>query len=160
MIKFFRKKKIQNGYAMLFAVIIVSAISVITAGLINATYKQMILSSLAKDSQLAFYQADTASDCALYADRVLRVTNEGLFKDGGEWICGQADLTIKPVPESDNHSIYFSREDPTKPCFKIDIKKIPSGGKEKTTITSRGYNICNQYNKRTVERSIEINYTE
>ena len=38
-----QKKENNAGYAILFTVIIVSAISVITAGISNAVYKQIVL---------------------------------------------------------------------------------------------------------------------
>ncbi len=158
MMKFIIKNKIKGGYAMLFAVIIVSAISVITAGLINATYKQIILSSLAKNSQLAFYQADTAADCALYAEQVLRDERPEFFKEdgGGDWSCGGYNLIIKPSSDID-YKIYSQElEDSTEPCFRISV----SGTTGKQKIKASGYNVCNLYNKRTVERSIEINFSE
>lgn len=145
---------------MLFTVIIISAISVITAGLINATYKQIILSSLAKNSQLAFYQADTASDCALYAEQVLKETKTEYFKpETGEsqWLCGEYKLIIKPSSDTDYKILpQQDLEESTEPCFRINVSGTP--GKQK--ITASGYNVCNLYNKRTVERSIEINFSE
>ncbi|MFA5773743.1 MAG: hypothetical protein WC908_03680 [Candidatus Paceibacterota bacterium] len=151
----------NKGYAILFTIVIVSAVSVITAGLTNAVYKQLILSSLAKDSQSAFYQADTASDCALYADRV-----EGakipinIITTGGSWTCGVSSLTVTPI--SGGYKIYPIDESSSDPCFRIDVTKntITIPGTTKTTIKAKGYNICNTSNLRTVEREIQIDYDE
>ncbi len=163
MIKNILKNKRQKGYAMLFAVIIVSAISVITAGLINATYKQMMLSSLAKNSQSAFYQADTASDCALYADRVYREEHPQYFEEenGGPFVCGGYKLKIRSFSKFD-YIIYPEdlESSDTESCFRINVTKTLVGTETKTIITAKGYNICNLYNKKTVERSIKIDYTE
>ncbi len=159
------KNKNKKGYAILFTVVIVSAISVITAGLSSTAYKQLILSSLAKDSQTAFYQADTASDCALYADRVETVKipiNENIIAKGGSWYCGNSELTITPKGGG-NYTIQPITPNSSNPCFRIDVVKenislpVPV---VKTTISAKGYNICKTNNARTVEREIEINYQE
>jgi hypothetical protein len=167
MINYFRKNKTQKGYAILFTVIIVSAISVITAGLTNAAYKQLILSSLAKDSQSAFYQADTASDCALYADRVIASLPQPnlilpTIGAGGTstWTCGGSNLTLAQV--GTGYTIYPTVGTGTTPCFRIDVTKdgATNPGLTNTKISAKGYNICNKMNLRTVEREIEINYQE
>lgn len=112
-------QKNQKGYAILFTIVVVSAISVITAGLTNAAYKQLILSSLAKDSQAAFYQSDTAGDCALYADRK---NPSGIITTGGSWTCGGADLNVTPL-SGGSYTIYPVDEDILTPCFRIDVTK-------------------------------------
>ncbi len=162
MIKTFLKNKKKGGYAILFTVVIVSAISVITAGLSNTAYKQLILSSLAKDSQAAFYEADTASDCALYVDRIVGSTPPNITTTGGDWSCGGIDLviinasangyTINPKSPADTS---------TDPCFRIKVTKtVIAGPLTQTTISAKGYNICNLTNLRTVEREVLINFSE
>ena len=173
------KNKNQKGYAILFTVVIVSAISVITAGLSNAAYKQLILSSLAKDSQTAFYEADTASDCALYVDQVeynrflLKdpTTNPSIFYNlGDSWNCGDVNLEI--TDPDDNLGNGYSLNPPSdvqnsnEPCFRIQVDKETEtdpddpGGDPiiNTTISAKGYNICNKNNSKTVEREIQIKY--
>lgn len=147
----------KGGYALLFTIIIIGIISAVTAGISSSSYKQMVLSSLAKDSQVAFYQADTASDCAFYADLVQAESFPDFFKNEPKWICGEADLDIKPL--NDGFGSYLL--DPplaisgsNSPCFRISVTKDALG----TEIIARGYNICNKSNPRTVEREIEINY--
>jgi len=150
--KIFFKNKQQKGYAILFTVVIVSAISVITAGLTNAAYKQLILSSLAKDSQLAFYQADTAGDCALYADRIRGVIP-------GAWTCGGLNLNVAVV--GTGYTIYPTSPNVTTPCFRIDVTEtVLAGPITETSISAKGYNICNTSNVRTVEREIKIKFSE
>ena len=169
MIKFFNKNKKQKGYAILFTIVIVSAISVITAGLSNAAYKQLILSSLAKDSQAAFYQADTASDCALYADRVVAIEHPELILNNSDWSCGDTSgannlkftngtsggFSIDPKSPADGGST---------PCFRIEVAKTTTGVSPNaittTKISAKGYNICDKTNLRTVEREIQTSYQE
>jgi hypothetical protein len=160
------KKNRNKGYAILFAVIIVSAISVITAGLTNTAYKQLVLSSLAEDSQAAFYQADTAGDCALYSSFVELNENDPnvVFTSGGEWTCGGADLDVTMLSNG-GYTISPQDEDSNSPCFRIDVVKtdttdVNGNPATENTISARGYNICDISNTRTVEREIQIVYTK
>lgn len=163
--KIFKKK--EQGYAILFTVVIVSAISVITAGLSNAIYKQLVLSSLAKDSQTAFYQSDTATDCALLADRVIKDDTEtypgfAVLSDVS-WSCGGVTMLVNPVGSDGSYKIYPTsvNETANTPCYRIDVTKdISESPKLKTEILAKGYNICNKDNIRTVEREIKITYEE
>lgn len=160
--------KNQKGYAILFSIVLISAISIITAGLSNSAYKQIMLSSLAKDSQVAFYQADTASDCAFYADLVKSVENPALFTTPNtSWSCGGYELRIVPVVGDPNGDYSLlepeSLTNARTPCFNIIVDKeqmIDGDGNTiiHTQMKARGYNICNKSNTRTVEREIEINY--
>jgi len=164
----FSKKNKQSGYAILFTVIVISAISVIAAGLSSSAYKQLILSSLARDSQMAFYQSDLATECALYADWVKSVQDPNFFKTSeNRWKCGNRDLKVTYIDKGGGN--YFYTLLPTdvdsyhsKSCFQITVEKnivVEEGLPiEKTTIFAKGYNICDLDNPRTVEREIEINY--
>lgn len=159
---FLKTTKKQNGYAILFAVVVISSISIIVAGLTSTALKQVILSSLAKDSQIAFYQADTASDCAFYAEMVKGVDEPDFFKTDNVWSCGGQDLIVKPGTDGSYdlipiEEVYYSDN----PCFKISVVKSnldtdpPSVA---VNIKARGYNVCDNKNPKIVEREVEINY--
>lgn len=62
------KKNYQNGVAILFAILLVSIVLTVGLTLLNITLRQLILSSLARESQFAFYAADSARNCARYYD--------------------------------------------------------------------------------------------
>lgn len=152
------KQNNKGGYAILFAVVIVSIISMIAIGLSNTTYKQLVLSSLANDSQVAFYQADTATECALYHNNVL-----GTFSGIPQTLtCGKSsngdDLSFN-IATDDIDKIYKVTSyypSTAPPCFEFDINKTDILN---TVIKARGYNSCNLANPRTVEREIETTIT-
>ena len=155
---FKNKNKDSNsgGYAIMFSVIMISVISTITIGILNSTYKQLILSSLAKDSQTAFYESDIATDCALYADIVQNKNSP--FKNGDNWECGNLNLKVENVSEL---GYTLSAPDPSSsaPCFNISVSKTDNGdGTYQTEIKAKGYNICDKSNRRVVEREIQIDY--
>lgn len=59
----------QRGFALLIAVIFMSVMLTFGLALSSLGYKQQVLASSAIQSQYAFYAADAALECALYADQ-------------------------------------------------------------------------------------------
>ncbi|MFA7193507.1 MAG: hypothetical protein WC087_01155 [Candidatus Paceibacterota bacterium] len=69
--KKFTFKKIDNkekGFALLFAVLVSVMVLAVGASIINIALKQVILSGAGRESQFAFYAANTGMECALYWD--------------------------------------------------------------------------------------------
>ncbi len=64
----------ERGFALLVAVVFMSVMLALGLALGSIVYKQQVLASSAIDSQYAFYAADSALECALYADQQM-----GLF---------------------------------------------------------------------------------
>lgn len=160
------KIKKDGGYAILFAVVVVGIISMITIGLSNAAYKQMVLSSVARDSTTAFYQADIASECALYADYDDKLLDNNKSQ-GTEYSVTCADNILKyyhsdsTTTDGITTSIYKlepQNETDNKKCFRINVTKTESTIGIATKVQAFGYNICKKANARTVERAIEVNY--
>lgn len=56
----------KNGFVILFAVLLVSIVLSISLSLFNITFKQLILSSTARESQYAFYASESARNCAKF----------------------------------------------------------------------------------------------
>jgi hypothetical protein len=71
-IRFFPKKYYlknrQKGFALLIGVVVASVLVSITFVMFSISLKQISLSTTGKNSQYAFYAADTGIECALYAD--------------------------------------------------------------------------------------------
>jgi Tfp pilus assembly protein PilE len=152
--KFFKNLKKEKGFALIFTIMIVSVVSIVSAGIINSSYKQLILSSLAKDSQVAFYMADTASDCALYADLV-EIYNGTFNITGSTWNCAGYSLRVINLGVGGYNLLSpTSAASSGEPCFDIYITKNAGN----TEISARGYNTCNKSSPRVVEREIEVNY--
>lgn len=63
-----KKTNNKKGFVILFVVLISTTILLITASIFNVSIKEVILSSYAGESQIAFYNADSALECALYSD--------------------------------------------------------------------------------------------
>ena len=58
----------KRGFALLFAVFIAGLMTTIGLAIFNITIKEVTLSGTGRESQFAFYAADTGAECALYLD--------------------------------------------------------------------------------------------
>lgn len=56
----------KNGFTLLFAVLVSILILSVGASIINLAVKQIIISGSARESQFAFYAANTGIECALF----------------------------------------------------------------------------------------------
>jgi hypothetical protein len=165
-------KKTEQGYALLFTVIMVSLILSLSIGLSNAVYQQIVLSSVAQNSDLAFYESDSATECALYADQN---PSENIFYPSNS----QSTYSCGVDANGNSQTLSFSHQSTTdgngntvdeydlapqsplstslNPCFTISVFKS-TGALSTTDIKARGYNICLNTNPQTVEREIDVTY--
>lgn len=67
---FTQQKNTEGGFVILFSVLISSLILLISSGMFRVIQKEAVLSSYARESQRAFYAADSALECGLYVDLV------------------------------------------------------------------------------------------
>jgi hypothetical protein len=58
----------QRGFTLFIAIVLATVALTVTLALTSLAYKSLLLSSSARESQYAFYNADTALECALYYD--------------------------------------------------------------------------------------------
>jgi len=100
------KIKIQKnkGFVILFSMLISSLILMISAGLFNVVQKEVVLSSYSQESQRAFYAADSALECALYADVV------GIRLNGSE-SNPSTPFTINPDGYENHSGEEFGKEE-------------------------------------------------
>ena len=152
---FFHNNK--QGFALLYTVVIVSLILTIAISISNTSYKQTVLSSLAKDSQIAFYQADAGAECALYYDITLGQFPFGTTVAGAPATIACGLTTMELDGESfDDYFVYtFANPVAIDPCFTVVIDKVTDPSK--TTIDSRGNNRCGA-GPRQVERAVRLQY--
>lgn len=71
--------KNNKGFTLLFAVIVSTLVLAVGGSIINIALKQVILSGVGRDSQYAFYAANTGIECALYWDITGSIEGTGGF---------------------------------------------------------------------------------
>lgn len=157
------------GFTLFVALVVSSMLLAVGFSLSNIILKQLIFSNSGKESQLAFYAADSGAECALYWDRKDRLgmtTYSGTFattSDAAESLdiyCGMGMSGETDAPTAkvgslekygDNFSatttFYVDYRDPNevlqhKACAKVTVSKWldTATGVERTRIDSRGYN--------------------
>lgn len=153
-----RVKKYKSGFALFVALIITGALLLIATGIVNLALKQSAISRSGRESQEAFYAADTGMECALYWDigspsgvsAFLHETGVSIYcnKDSNnptnQWVVGGSRV-------STINRIDFA---PDPYCAIVTVTKDPDGS---TTIESKGYNNC-EANSRRVERAVRASY--
>lgn len=156
--------KKNKGFTLLLAIITTSILLLVSFVVVNIALKQLIIGQANQQSQYAFYNADSGSECAIYWD---------LQKSGNPSPFDSTTATpYSPTPRCNNQNLTFLTATPppvvggyststfsynlTRGCVQVDVvKRIAPAG---TKINSRGYNTCVASAPRRYERAIEINY--
>lgn len=156
--KNFQEKK-NAGFTLFVAIVITGTLLVIATGMINLALRQSLISSSGRESQLAFYAADTGMECALYWD-VHAPSGQSAFSTttgstincnytpnnpGNQWVVGGSAASVID-------KITFL---PDPYCAVVTVTKNPDGS---TVIESKGYNSCDILNPRRVERAVRARY--
>jgi len=163
----------SSGFALLIAVIFMSVILALGLALGSIGYKQQLLASGAIESQYAFYAADSALECALYADQQLNsfdYTSHSTSNPPNSLICDSSTATRLNYSynSGSNELMYVSERvplDSNKRCADVTIYKYKNLQPSNITtyIFSQGYDVsCNTVENpgetRFVSRGINIQY--
>lgn len=149
--------RLNRGFILPFAVLLSGVILAIGLSTFNIIIKEVILSSSGRESQFAFYSADTGAECALYWD-----AKQGIFPTSsqstlytGSALCG--GVSIIPFSSSaGNSNAATTTFNVTSGdyCAKVTVAKFGLN----TKIESEGYNTCSTADPRRVERAIRVTY--
>jgi Tfp pilus assembly protein PilX len=151
------KNNTQKGFTLFLALVITGTLLLIATGVVSLAVKQSLISTSGRESQLAFYVADTGLECAIYWDvhnpsgssafststGSTIYCNKDAANQGNEWVVGgslQSVFTINFQPQS--------------ACAVVTVTKSNST----TTIESLGYNTCSSANPRRVQRAVRATY--
>ncbi len=179
-------KKDKRGFVLLFAVLISSILLSIGLGMFSIAYKELLLSTTDRESQIAFYAADTGMECVLYWDLVhpdvstpwslfgaTYASSTELAIDSATYAAECAGMIInKPVGVDDGtwESTYIGDEIVTtfqlpnisvgEMCAYISVTKRYNAAllRRETEIISRGFNTCEPNAPRRAERELLIRY--
>lgn len=169
----------ERGFAMLFAVLTSSVLLSVGLSIFNLTIKELALSSSGRESQAAFYAADSGIECGLYWDiigQVFATSSDGQTFLGGATCAGQA-FTVDEDRFSNfaTTTFSFAPTDSVTPaggvCALVTVsKRLDSGtGIIRTEVVSRGYNVgydaasgdadkCTIDDDLKVERALKVSY--
>lgn len=159
----------EQGFTLFIAIVVTASLLLVSTGIISLAVKEAFLTSAARESQHAFYAADTGIECAIYWD----IKNPGglsAFDTGSQTnINCNADSAntqegkTNPTPQAvggpsgiSTFTITFLKSPPVPntPCAVVTVTKIGNT----TKIESLGYNTCDPTNPRRVERAVRVRY--
>jgi hypothetical protein len=181
------RKKHHNytlGFTLLFASVIVSLILSIGLAIAHLTLRQLILSTAGRESQYAFYNADSGVECALFYMNMTRPSGgmpwfafNGDDSPPDRMYCAGKNAMFMDIDESSGTTTTtFYVNAPTsmgvgmiadidyEPCqkdeptfeVKVHRRKRATSDLVDTYIESRGYNTCDITNPRRVERGLYV----
>lgn len=165
---------------MLFSVLTASVLLAIGISIFNITVKELALSSSGRESQFAFYAADTGIECALYWDFrgqfVFATSTSARTPSPSNPDCvvtalGQpqpidisGNVTAGPLTATTRFRITIPNTDAngnSAPyCALVSVTKSSTDGViVNTQIDSRGYNTaCDSTDPSRVERALQVTY--
>lgn len=151
----------HRGFTLLIAIILASVALVVGLALADIAYKQVVLSSTARNSQVAFYRADSAMECALYWDQQFASFN------------AMADISI----QCENQAITETKTSITGGGVKTTFDVPCAAGGRSATVTiykegsgtcsasgaknclyASGYNTCSTTDPNRFERALKVFY--
>lgn len=125
--------KYQKGFVLLFSVLVSAVIFFIGVGIFSISFKELLISSLAKESQKSIFAADAGVECGLQAD------TDGKFADPAvpaPFSCFGEE--IQPQPYGYLTARFIIPFSENKTCAVVTVTKNTG-----TLIYAQGYNKCN-----------------
>lgn len=152
---------------LLFAVLIASLALSLGIAVYNVTLKELRLSTVASESQKAFFSADTGWECAMYHDfqddTVFDVDTPDPADSTVRCAGAARPVQYDPLTDPDEYRWRFrisSTTDATTVCAGVTVYKqdMGAGTPNNTRIVSDGFNTCEDTVKDHVQRTIRIDY--
>jgi Tfp pilus assembly protein PilX len=150
-----------RGFTLLLAALVSSLVLILGVSIFELVQRQVSLSGLGRDSQFAFYAADTAAECALYWD-----IRFGYFSSSTPSVTPSCDAVnwsdVSGSVGSLPYTIAFRIENlfgANGNCADVSVTK--SATSPRTRIHADGYSApCSQINDsgRVLQRSVELRY--
>lgn len=126
-------RRAEGGMAIMFAVLMTSALLLVAMGISQVSYKEILFSLEARDSDRAFMAADTGIECGMYMDSI------GAFTGTSSDTIYCHNIPVD-VYQSTASTFQFSLGLSPTSCAQVYIDKA-SGTGTSTQIDSYGYNI-------------------
>ncbi len=153
--------RLDRGVTLYIAIVVTSAILLVSFAITNVTLKQSGISSINQDSHAAFYAADSGAECALYWD-MAGTTGTAFSTTSQSVIFCNVDANN---PLNNNIAVggvatstFMLTFHPQPYCAHVFVAKYFEDGQARTAIESKGYNTCEEGNIRRVERAVRITY--
>jgi hypothetical protein len=149
-------EKNEKGFTILLAALVTSLVLTLGIAIFSVAQKQVVLSSLGRSSQYAFYAADTGAECALYWD--VRYDYFSTTTPTVTPACDGTPLTFSGSAGALPYTISYQFQ-PNGYCAQVTVTK--SAADPKTIIHADGFSTACadiSLSGRTLQRSVELSY--
>ena len=173
----FKKNNKKRGIALFISIIVTSVLAIIIAAISNIAYNEIKLSATGKESQVAFFAANTGIECALYWDNEDAFPTESSILPNSNISCKIDDSLVEDYsseltncagdPQLCDASYTFYANnlgDSGGGCAEITVRKYYNTEGLNTQINSRGRDSSDCSSSgfvnldRTYEREIQVDY--
>jgi hypothetical protein len=148
------KTTYRSGFALLFSIVVVSVVVITTLAVSSIVRRGLELTSVGERSMEAFFAADAGLECALYWDIKERAANGRSvlnYGSGGTISCLDPSITVSRSGQVASFSLRNVARD-----LCSDVTVTVAG--LTTTVSSRGYNTCDETDPGRIERGLEARY--
>lgn len=155
----------KQGIALLVTLIFMSVMLSFGLALASLGYKQSVLASSAVESQYAFYAADAALECALYADQqqaAFTYSAHSAINPPNPTVCDGTTASITAYAYTGTRLTFVERMslDGGKLCADVTVYKLSNG---RSYLFGQGYNVscavvANPAGARVASRGIDARY--
>lgn len=153
-----KKRPHERGFTILLAALVAALVLALGISVFSVAQKQLILSSTGRNSQYAFYTADTAAECALYWDMQHSAfdpatTTSSLSCDT------ETAINVTHVTVAEGRDEFTFQFNPNGYCADVIVTK--STVHPRTTIHADGFSVnCVdvETSARVLQRSVELTY--
>ena len=150
------KLKFKTGFTLLLSLLVISVVLSVGLGVFDIVTKELKLSSMGRESQIAFYAADAGIECFFYWEiKHPPPLTKSAFEPEG--VTNTINCAGNDIQISGSSPYIFNLPLSDNSCAKIKVTK--SG--LTTTVESRGYNTtCESTSPFKVERAIKLEATK
>lgn len=147
----------NRGFTLLISLILTSVTLALGIALLDIAYKQILLASSAKQSQYAFYNADSILECTLYWDQRFNAFGFEAPLSGSSISCDGRTITGYATSVSGaQRTTTFSHTCASGGTIAtVTLYKQSSG---QTNIFATGLNTCDANSPFRIERGIKARY--
>ena len=139
----------NGGFTLLLSILVVSVILSVSLGIFDIMTKELKLSGLGRESQIAFYAADAGVECFFYWEIKHPNLDDSAFNAANTINCAGNSVANNFSGNISSFTLPLSNNS----CAKVKVTK--SG--LTTTVESRGYNTaCDSTSSFKVERAIQL----
>lgn len=126
----------QSGFVLLFSLVVSAIIFLVGAGIFSLSFKELLVSSIAQESQKSIFAADSGVECALYTD-----TNYSSFDNNHTTVSCFGQDTIPLTPTTAGAFTFNIAFPDNSTCAVVNVATdTPQTGQ--TTVVAQGYNKC------------------